>query len=143
MYCATHGVSRLSIGTLDHNPFPDATLAFRAAMATALSLGLGHSLRIDAPYFTLSKAAVIKRGAALGVLFALTVSCMNPFGASVESLPLSTVDAERLLAPLHCGLCSKCRERHDAFLEAEVVDPTRYADTRFVSAGRSSSGRRS
>jgi 7-cyano-7-deazaguanine synthase in queuosine biosynthesis len=37
-------------------------------------------------------------------------------------------------ARLHCGLCSKCRERHDAFLEIGVADPTRYADQRFVGA---------
>jgi 7-cyano-7-deazaguanine synthase len=29
--------------------------------------------------------------------------------------------------PLHCGLCSKCRERRDAFTAAGVVDPTPYA----------------
>ena len=28
----------------------------------------------------------------------------------------------------HCGLCSKCRERRDAFLEAGVIDPTVYAN---------------
>ena len=28
------------MGTLGHNPFPDATPDFRAAMASALSLGL-------------------------------------------------------------------------------------------------------
>lgn len=131
MYCAANRVARLLIGTLDHNPFPDATPAFRAAMATALSLGLAFPLEIDAPYATLSKADVIRRGAALGVPFALTLSCMNPAGAAADG------------APTHCGLCSKCRERHDAFLEADVADPTRYADTRFVSAGRSDSGVRS
>jgi 7-cyano-7-deazaguanine synthase in queuosine biosynthesis len=29
----------------------------------------------------------------------------------------------------HCGLCSKCRERRDAFLETGVADPTPYAVT--------------
>ena len=38
------------IGTLDHNPFPDATPAFRDAMAAALSLGLSHPLTIAAPF---------------------------------------------------------------------------------------------
>jgi 7-cyano-7-deazaguanine synthase len=27
----------------------------------------------------------------------------------------------------HCGRCSKCRERRDAFNEATVADPTAYA----------------
>jgi 7-cyano-7-deazaguanine synthase in queuosine biosynthesis len=34
----------------------------------------------------------------------------------------------------HCGLCSKCRERHDAFLEADAADPTVYVDERHVRA---------
>jgi 7-cyano-7-deazaguanine synthase in queuosine biosynthesis len=32
----------------------------------------------------------------------------------------------------HCGACSKCRERHDAFVEARIQDPTEYADTTYV-----------
>src|SRR5206468_4577554 len=36
IFCASAGIGRLVIGTLDHNPFPDATPAFRAAMASAL-----------------------------------------------------------------------------------------------------------
>jgi 7-cyano-7-deazaguanine synthase in queuosine biosynthesis len=27
---------------------------------------------------------------------------------------------------LHCGQCSKCRERRDAFAEAGIEDPTAY-----------------
>ena len=34
----------------------------------------------------------------------------------------------------HCGRCSKCRERHDAFVEAGIADPTDYSDTQFVRA---------
>jgi 7-cyano-7-deazaguanine synthase len=29
----------------------------------------------------------------------------------------------------HCGQCSKCRERRDAFHEAGIDDPTSYAST--------------
>ena len=116
VFCAAAGIGRLVLGTLDHNPFPDATAAFRDAMQAALTLGLGHAFAIAAPYARVRKAEVIRRGAALTVPFGLTLSCMNPHGAR------------------HCGVCSKCRERHDAFLEAAVADPTDYVDRRFVSA---------
>ena len=119
VYCAAAKIERLVIGTLAHNPFPDATPEFRAAMTLALSLGLDHPLRIDAPYAGTSKADVIRRGAALGVPFELTLSCMNPPQSSVIS-PQSAV---------HCGACSKCRERHDAFREAGIADATVYAST--------------
>ena len=110
VYCASARIGRLVLGTLGHNPFPDATPAFRDAMARALSLGLAHALQIDAPYASMSKAEVIRRGAALGVPFELTLSCMKPAGQ-------------------HCGECSKCRERHDAFVEAGIPDPTAYETT--------------
>lgn len=130
VYCATAGLDRLTIGTLDHNPFPDATPTFREAMAAALSLGLAHSLSIAAPYADLDKEAVIRRGASLGVPFAFTLSCMNATAAA-------SVTAHGVV---HCGICSKCRERHDAFLGAGLDDPTPYADRVFVEQGRSHSG---
>ena len=45
VYCAAAGIDRIVLGTLGHNPFPDATPEFRAAMAQALSLGLAHRPR--------------------------------------------------------------------------------------------------
>jgi 7-cyano-7-deazaguanine synthase len=111
VYCAAARLDRLVLGTLAHNPFPDATPDFRVAMARALSLGLAHDLEIDAPYAGTSKADVIRRGLALGVPLTLTLSCMSPRGTQ------------------HCGTCSKCRERHDAFLAAGIPDPTAYAET--------------
>jgi 7-cyano-7-deazaguanine synthase len=111
IYAAAAGIGRLVLGTLSGNPFPDATPEFRAALAHALSLGLDRPIDVDAPYARMDKADVVRRGVALGVPLDLTLSCMNP------------------LAPVaHCGACSKCRERHDAFLEAGVEDPTPYAD---------------
>lgn len=125
VYAAVVGAARLVIGTLDHNPFPDATSQFRVAMAAALSLGLARTIDIDAPYAHLSKAEVIRRGAALGVPLAMTLSCMKPVDGPGPAGPPASL-------PRHCGVCSKCRERHDAFVEAEVSDPTDYADRQHV-----------
>jgi 7-cyano-7-deazaguanine synthase len=125
VYCAAAGIDRLVMGTLGHNPFPDATPDFRSAMQRALTLGLGGTLRIDAPFAELGKAGVVRRGAALGVPFELTLSCMNPRlrqGSGGQA------------HPRHCGACSKCRERHDAFVEAGRADPTDYVDTANVGA---------
>jgi 7-cyano-7-deazaguanine synthase len=114
VFCAIAGLDRIVIGTLDHNPFPDATPVFRESIAQALSLGFSHPLRVDAPYARSSKADVIKRGITLGVPFEHTLSCMKPANGQ------------------HCGTCAKCRERHDAFLEAGVADPTTYESLQFV-----------
>jgi len=127
VYCAAAHLGRLVLGTLAHNPFPDATPEFRAALARALSLGLAHALQIDAPYAGTSKADVIQRGVALRVPLDLTLSCMSP----ILGTGLGT-NADRDPSPTHCGTCSKCRERHDAFVEAGVADTTTYADTSFL-----------
>jgi 7-cyano-7-deazaguanine synthase len=109
VYMARAGLSRVSIGPLAGNPFLDATPEFFDSMGRALSLGLGAAISIAAPFLSLRKADVIARGLALGVPLELTLSCMQPSGG------------------LHCGRCSKCRERRDAFAEAGVADLTVYA----------------
>jgi 7-cyano-7-deazaguanine synthase len=148
VFCAAAHIDRLVLGTLGHNPFPDATPAFRASMAEALSLGLGHDLVIEAPYANAGKADVVRRGAALGVPFELTLSCMKPQGFGIRESGFgrdsgfernsgfeSKSQIPNPKSPvLHCGVCSKCRERHDAFVEAGLADPTEYADERYVHA---------
>ena len=111
---ARHGAHRVALGPLAGNPFPDARPAFFRAMSDALALGLDHHIEIATPFLSWNKEDVIRRGVDLGVPLELTLSCMNP-----------TVAGAAL--PVHCGLCSKCRERRDAFRSARVSDPTPYA----------------
>lgn len=106
--CALRGIHRIAVGPLAGNPFPDATPAFFESIARAASLGLDHEIRVAAPFASLHKEDVIRMGAELGVRFELTLSCMNPSEG------------------MHCGVCSKCRERRDAFATAGVHDPTPY-----------------
>ncbi|HWN85763.1 MAG TPA: 7-cyano-7-deazaguanine synthase [Vicinamibacterales bacterium] len=109
IHCAQHRITRLALGPLAGNPFPDATPEFFAAMARALSLGLAHDLDVATPLSAMHKHDVIRLGVSLGVPLELTLSCMSPRDGA------------------HCGQCSKCRERRDAFHEAGVSDPTAYA----------------
>jgi 7-cyano-7-deazaguanine synthase len=109
----SRGLERIAVGLLAGNPFPDATPAFFDAMARALTLGLDRPLEIAAPLVSMRKEDVIRLGRALDVPLHLTLSCMNPLEGPI---------------PLHCGLCSKCRERRDGFRAAGVDDPTVYAN---------------
>jgi 7-cyano-7-deazaguanine synthase len=109
IHCARHSVHRIALATLSANPFPDATPEFFTALGRALSLGLNHQIEVVTPFASLHKDDVVKRGVELGVPLELTLSCMNPQHGK------------------HCGLCSKCRERRDAFHEAGVEDRTAYA----------------
>jgi 7-cyano-7-deazaguanine synthase len=108
---AAKAADRIALGTLGNNPFPDATPQFFAAMAQAVSLGLNHTLEIATPFAGVSKEQVIQLGDRLGVPLEYTLSCMNPLPGD---------------PPVHCGLCSKCRERRDAFTAASVEDLTAY-----------------
>jgi 7-cyano-7-deazaguanine synthase len=111
---ARNDAHRIALGPLAGNPFPDARPAFFSAMAAAMSLGLDHAIAIATPFLEWEKEDVIKRGVELKVPFELTLSCMNPVVAAA--------------LPQHCGLCSKCRERRDAFAAAGVSDPSTYAN---------------
>jgi 7-cyano-7-deazaguanine synthase len=108
VFAAREGISRIAIGPLVGNPFPDATPEFFGAMARALSIGLDHPIDVVTPLADMTKAEAIALGARLRVPFELTMSCMNPQSGR------------------HCGRCSKCRERLDAFRDAGVKDPATY-----------------
>src|SRR5262249_21354750 len=99
--------SVIELGSLDHNPFPDASPGFFKSWGKALGKGLGARLQGMAPYRKLSKAQVIRRGARLPL--ELSFSCIAPKGKK------------------HCGRCNKCAERKRAFRAAGVLDKTIYA----------------
>jgi 7-cyano-7-deazaguanine synthase len=105
VWCARHGVSRIALGPLAGNPFPDATPEFFESMSRALSLGLQATITLAAPLADMHKEDVIRLGFALGVPLELTLSCMNP------------ADGDR-----PCGRCSKCRERDVAFSVAKQAN---------------------
>jgi 7-cyano-7-deazaguanine synthase len=108
VFMARARIRRVWIGPLAGNSFPDANATFFEAFARGLSIGLATPIEIEAPFAALHKADVIRLGRELGVPLELTLSCMQPVNG------------------LHCGQCSKCRERRDAFAEAGIEDPTAY-----------------
>jgi 7-cyano-7-deazaguanine synthase len=106
VWCALHDVGTIAIGSLDANPFPDATPSFFARYGRLLSEALAHEIEIVAPYRHRHKRDLIAASGALPLH--LTLTCMAPRDA------------------LHCGACNKCRERQEAFRDAGVEDRTRY-----------------
>ncbi len=110
VFCGLNHISRIAMGHLAANPFPDATDHFMSTMASALGLGLDWPLRIERPFTTMHKVDVVRLGASLPL--ELTFSCIRPAGE------------------LHCGDCNKCAERQQGFAAAGVPDHTRYARQR-------------
>ena len=108
IWCSTHGVSRIAIGSLGSNPFPDATPEFFESFARALSSGLAHKILIETPLRGYHKEDLITQCSHLPL--DLTLTCMAPEGTR------------------HCGRCNKCFERQQAFKKAGVPDRTVYVD---------------
>lgn len=105
----------IGVNAIDYSGYPDCRPEFIRAFETMANLATkaaaeGNRLRIHAPLIELSKADIIRRGHALGVDYASSVSCYQP-------------DAEGRA----CGLCDACRLRRRGFEEAGIEDPTRYA----------------
>jgi len=112
------GASDLVIGAnvQDYSGYPDCRPEFLRAFAEVARLGTragveGTRFAIHAPLLHLSKAGIVRLGAALGVDYALTLSCYDPPEAFV-----------------HCGRCDACRLRRAGFAEAGIPDPSTYAD---------------
>jgi 7-cyano-7-deazaguanine synthase len=109
LWCHLHGVNAVALGSLQTNPFPDATPEFFVRIEALVNQAVRGSVQIVLPYGGLSKVAVMHRGR--GLPLEHTFSCIAPQNG------------------LHCGACNKCGERRAAFAAAGMSDPTRYAAT--------------
>ena len=102
---------------VDYSGYPDCRPDFVKAYETMANLATksavgGARLTVHTPIIALSKAEIIRKGVALGVDYALTVSC---YQATDEGLA--------------CGQCDACRLRRTGFEQADIADPTRYIKT--------------
>ncbi len=104
----------IGVNAVDYSGYPDCRPEFIAAFERVANLATkagveGAGMRIHAPLIELTKAEIIRRGAALGVDYSMTISCYQPHTDG-----------------LACGRCDSCRLRRAGFKEAGTADPTRY-----------------
>jgi len=101
----------IGVNALDYSGYPDCRPEFieaferLASLATAQGVG-GTRVRIHAPLQHLSKAEIIRTGAALGLDYGLTHSCYDPGPGGRP-----------------CGRCDSCTLRASGFSAAGIVDP--------------------
>jgi 7-cyano-7-deazaguanine synthase len=105
-WCHLHGVGSVALGSLQTNPFPDATPEFFSGFQNLVNRAVGSSVEICLPFAGLKKTEVMRRGR--GLPLEHTFSCIQPING------------------VHCGVCNKCGERREAFISAGMVDPTIY-----------------
>ena len=99
---------------VDYSGYPDCRPAFMRAFEALANLATraaveGARLTLHTPLIDLPKAEIIRRGVALGVDYAMTVSCYQ-------------ADSDGRA----CGVCDSCRLRKAGFEVAGVADPTHY-----------------
>ena len=104
----------IGVNARDYSGYPDCRPEFIHAFEVMANLATksaieGSPIKIEVPLIMMSKAEIIQAGTALGVDYALTVSCYQ-------------ADAHGKA----CGRCDSCRFRQKGFLEAGLPDPTQY-----------------
>lgn len=107
VFCAERDIPCVAVGTLESNPFPDASAGFQRRFARVVSEGLAKPFAVERPFGRMHKEQVLRSFS--GVRWELTFSCIAPRGRR------------------HCGRCNKCFERRQAFQRAHIADPTAYA----------------
>jgi 7-cyano-7-deazaguanine synthase len=116
-WAETLGISEIFLGVnaLDYSGYPDCRPEFLAAFERLANLGTKAGVegtltwRIHTPLIQMTKAQIIRAGAALGVDYSLTHSCYDP---DFDGRP--------------CGRCDSCRLRLKGFAEAGLIDPLSY-----------------
>ena len=110
------GAERIALGinVLDSSGYPDCRPEWLRAMQEVARLGTragveGRPVELMAPLLNMTKAEIIRAGAALGVDYGLTHSCYDPAPDGAA-----------------CGGCDSCQLRRRGFQQAGVADPTRY-----------------
>jgi 7-cyano-7-deazaguanine synthase len=105
----------IGVNALDYSGYPDCRPEYIAAyeamanLATKAGVEGPQRLRIHTPLINLTKAQIIARGRELGVDYALTRSCYDPFPAGEA-----------------CGRCDSCLLRQKGFRELGLSDPAPY-----------------
>ena len=107
------GVPDIAIGVnaLDYSGYPDCRPEYIAAFESLASLATragveGGRFHVHTPLISMSKAQIVRKGAELGLDYALTHSCYDP---RPDGRP--------------CGRCDSCVLRAKGFREAGVPDP--------------------
>jgi 7-cyano-7-deazaguanine synthase len=107
----------IGVNAVDYSGYPDCRPEYIAAFETMANLATragveGQKITIHTPLMRLGKGDIILAGIALGVDYAITVSC---YQATEEGLA--------------CGKCDSCRLRRQGFADTGLEDPTHYLHT--------------
>lgn len=78
--------------------------------------------KVYAPFITMDKDQVIRRGDQLGVKWEYTFSCYT----NTNIWETHPILKEKIL--VHCSTCSNCKRRALAFRDADVYDPSLYSE---------------
>jgi len=105
----------IGVNAIDYSGYPDCRPEYLEAferlanLATKAGVEGAPRIKILAPLLSLTKAQIISKGIKLGVDYAITHSCYDPFPEG-----------------LACGRCDSCILRQKGFKEAGFSDPAKY-----------------
>ncbi|MDQ2890123.1 MAG: 7-cyano-7-deazaguanine synthase QueC [Gemmatimonadota bacterium] len=107
----------IGVNSLDFSGYPDCRPAYITAFERMANLATrlgteGEPIHVRTPLMYLTKAEIIKLGAALGVDYSMTSSCYDPSQDGAA-----------------CGECDACQLRLAGFNAAGLRDPAAYMNT--------------